>query len=110
MQREFSGALTERVMVQLPVDTPDGSGGFTRAWQDGLEMWAQILPQALDERRYGGHVAALNRFVVLVRRDGAIRLDARLKWQGRLLSIVAVEDDPATKDRWRISTIEEREQ
>jgi head-tail adaptor len=110
MANEFSGALDQRVTVQLPVDGPDGGGGFVRVWQDMAEIWAHVAPQALDERRYGGHVATVNRYVVLVRRDGALPLTARLRWRGRLLGILAVEEDPASKDRWRIAAAEEREQ
>ncbi len=110
MTVEFSGVIAERITLQRPVDTPDGGGGFVRVWQDVQEMWAQILLRAQDERRYGGHVAGVNRYDILVRRDGAIPLDARVRWREHLLAIVAVEHDPTVEDRVRIGAIEEREQ
>jgi head-tail adaptor len=93
----------------LPVDTSDGGGGTSRGWQDVREIWANIRPIAQDERRYAGHVATRGRYDVFVRRDGDIALVARLLWRERVLTIVAVEDDPAYEDRLRIIAEQERE-
>lgn len=108
MTDEFSGALRQRVTLQMPVDTPDGGGGQFRNWRDIGDFWAAILPQAQDERRYAGHVATRNRYHILMRRDGDIPLTARLRWGARTLTILAVEDDHAQRDRIRIIAEQER--
>jgi head-tail adaptor len=110
MKPEFSGMLSERITLQLPVDTQDGGGGFVRIWQNMQDLWAQVSVQPQDERRYGGHIAGVTHYTITIRRDGAVPLQARLLWRGRLLSILAVADDPTAKDRLRISASEEREQ
>jgi SPP1 family predicted phage head-tail adaptor len=109
MSTEFSGALDQRVTLQIPVDAPDGGGGAVRNWQDLQDLWAHIVPQSQDERRYAGHVATRNRYDIFVRRDGDIPLVARLLWEKRRLTILAVEDDPARPDRLRITAEQERE-
>jgi SPP1 family predicted phage head-tail adaptor len=109
MSTEFSGALDQRVTVQIPIDTSDGGGGSSRTWQDVRDFWAYVVPQSQDERRYAGHVATRNRYDVFVRRDGDIPLIARLLWNKRRLTILAVEDDPAHLDRLRIIAEQERE-
>jgi SPP1 family predicted phage head-tail adaptor len=109
MTQEFSGALNQRITLQLPVDTTDGGGGSQRSWQDSGEFWAAILPQAQDERRYAGHIATRNRYHIVMRRDCDVPLAARLLWGSRRLTILSVEDDPATKDRLRIIAEQERE-
>jgi SPP1 family predicted phage head-tail adaptor len=108
MSMEFSGALDQRVMLQLPADTTDGGGGTHRSWQDVRELWAQVQPMPQDERRYAGHVATRNRYNIAVRRDGDIPLVARLLWRERVLTILAVEDDPSRDDRLRIIAEQER--
>jgi head-tail adaptor len=109
MSTEFSGALDQRVTLQIPLDAPDGGGGTSRSWQDLREFWAYIVPQAQDERRYAGHVATRNRYDVFVRRDGDVPLTGRLLWNKRRLTILAVEDDPARPDRFCIIAEQERE-
>jgi SPP1 family predicted phage head-tail adaptor len=109
MTHEFSGALNQRIMLQLPVDSADGGGGQQRNWQNAGELWAHIMPQTQDERRYAGHVATRSRYHILVRRDGDIPLAARFLWGARKLAILVVEDDPADPDRLRIIAEQERE-
>jgi head-tail adaptor len=110
MSTEFSGALDQRVILQAPIDKADGGGGKARIWQDVCIFWANIVPQAQDERRYAGHVATRNLYTVRLRRDGEIPLAARLLWGKRTLTIVAVDDDPARPDRLSITAEQEREQ
>jgi head-tail adaptor len=109
MSTEFSGALSQRITLQMPVDAPDGGGGAARTWQTISEIWAHIVPQAQDERRYAGHVATRNRYEVFVRRDGNVPLVARLLWGNRRLTILAVDTDPVCSDRLHIIAEQERE-
>lgn len=110
MSTEFSGALDQRIILQLPTDRADGGGGKARTWQDIRTFWANIAPQVQDERRYAGHVATRNRYIVQLRRDDDIPLAARLLWGKRTLTIIAVDDDPARHDRLFIIAEQEREQ
>jgi SPP1 family predicted phage head-tail adaptor len=110
MSTEFSGALDQRLMLQRPVDVTDGGGGQSRTWQNVQEFWAQVRLHVQDEHRYAGHVATRQRYIISLRRDGDVPLDSRVLWRGQPLTIVAVEDDPATTDRLRIIAEREREQ
>jgi SPP1 family predicted phage head-tail adaptor len=107
--QEFSGKIDQRIILQLPADTEDGGGGAVRNWQTASEHWAQVIPRLFDEQRYAGHTATHMRYDILLRRDGMVPLEARLLWQGRLLTILAVNEDPATPDRCHILAEQERE-
>ncbi len=109
MSTEFAGALDQRVILQVPIDRADGGGGKARLWQDIRTLWANVVPQVQDERRYAGHIATRNRYTVQVRRDGDIPLVARLLWDKHILTIVALNNDPARRDRLVISAEQERE-
>ncbi|MGQ4272460.1 phage head closure protein [Terrihabitans sp. B22-R8] len=36
------GRLRHRIVVEEPVDVPDGAGGFARTWRDAGTVWADI--------------------------------------------------------------------
>jgi SPP1 family predicted phage head-tail adaptor len=110
MSKEFSGTLDQRITLQLPIDSTDDGGGNSRSWQNLVDIWSHIASRPQDERRYAGHISTRNRYQILIRRDGDIPLAARLLWGKRILTILAVEDDPDSADRTRIIAEQEREQ
>lgn len=36
------GKLNDRILIQTPVRTPDGAGGFTNIWQDVKAVYADV--------------------------------------------------------------------
>lgn len=42
--------LRHQITIEQPVNTPDGAGGFTRAWQTFLSGWAEIAPKTASQR------------------------------------------------------------
>ncbi|MGE6743522.1 phage head closure protein [Allorhizobium pseudoryzae] len=38
------GAMTARLVREVPVDTPDGQGGAVRGWVEAGKLWARIEP------------------------------------------------------------------
>lgn len=38
------GAMTARLVREVPVDTPDGQGGSSRNWVEAGRLWARIEP------------------------------------------------------------------
>lgn len=53
-----AGFLRHRLVIEAPVETPDGAGGVTRAHVDVATVWGRVLPQRpterVDEDRLGG--------------------------------------------------------
>lgn len=43
-QRFPAGRLKRKITLQQPILTPDGGGGYTRSWQDVVDLWAEVLP------------------------------------------------------------------
>jgi len=43
-------------MLQAEVRVPDGIGGYTRSWQDVVELWAEIKPISGNEKLFGNKI------------------------------------------------------
>ena len=87
-----AGELNRRLVLQAPVETPDGAGGVTRAYQDIAPLWAKLAPFAAR----GGVVAAArgatvtHRIVIRVRPDVTTR--QRFRLGTRVFRIVTVRE------------------
>jgi len=44
MQSFRPGDLNRRLVLEAPVETPDGAGGVTRTYQTVTTLWAQVTP------------------------------------------------------------------
>ena len=42
------GRLRHRLMLETPVDMPDGAGGVSRSWTDAGAVWAAVEPVAAE--------------------------------------------------------------
>lgn len=43
-------------MLQEEIRVPDGIGGYTRSWQDVVELWAEIKPISGNEKLLGNKI------------------------------------------------------
>jgi len=85
------GDLRERVRLEVPVDTPDGSGGVQRSYQEAWTAWAQILPQGAEPHTSAERAGEVRRFEVRLRRPPSPPARGmRLIWKSRRLEIEAV--------------------
>ncbi len=73
------GDLNRRIVLQQPVETEDGGGGKTVAWQDVAEVWAQVEPISSQERLFAGQTMAEVTHRVRLR----FRSDVRSSWRIR---------------------------
>lgn len=46
--------LTRRLVLERPVESPDGGGGVRREWQALGAHWAEVRPSGAIERSFGG--------------------------------------------------------
>lgn len=51
--------LTRRLVLEAPVESPDGGGGTTRGWETLGVHWAEVRASAAVERTLGGIEASL---------------------------------------------------
>lgn len=91
------GAMTARLVREVPVDMPDGQGGVARNWVEAGRLWARIEPvtQHKDEVRAGAEgVTVTHR--IWVSGFAGLAAGERLVKGTRLFAIKAVRDPDET--------------
>ena len=100
MGDEMAGALRERVAMETWVDDRDDAGGSTGYWHGRGMAFAAVVPDAGAVRAVVGEARrSTRRWRVTLRRPVDAGLTSRLIWQGLVLMVLAVEDDPRLPDR-----------
>jgi head-tail adaptor len=98
MADEFAGALCERVVIEAWVTARDDAGAEVGHWLAGPERRAAIEPDGAG-RGDGEARRARRRWRVTLRQPVTVGLTSRLRWDGQLLAVLAVETDPRRRDR-----------
>lgn len=98
MADELSGTLVQRVGIQTWVDLRDDAGAAAGYWQAAGAAYAAISADG------GGAVVgearrSQRRWRVTLRAPVAVSLTSRLLWNGAVLAVLAVENDPRQADR-----------
>jgi len=86
------GRLCKRVVLEKPVDTPDGFGGFTRSWVSGSTFAADIVPVRAVEGEFGEGHAGLVTHRIVIRGRSDIASGNRLRLGVRIFEIRAIHD------------------
>ncbi len=86
------GRLSKRVVLEKPVDTPDGFGGFVRSWVSGAVFAADIVPLRAGEGEFGEGRAALVTHRIVIRGRTDIASGDRLRLGARLFAVRAIHD------------------
>jgi head-tail adaptor len=108
MSGEFSGALTQRVLVQRRAATRDDLGGASGAWTTIATLWAAIEPITPASWGEGDLPAAAPRWRATIRAAADVAIGDRLQWRGLLFAVRTVEADPAMPDRLTLMLEEDR--
>lgn len=87
------GVLRHRLVLEAPVETPDGSGGTVRGFAPEAELWGLIQPMGGTEARRQDRLAQRLTHRVLIRRRGGLTAAHRLRRGARLFDIRAVLED-----------------
>lgn len=98
MADELAGLLVERVVIEDWLDVRDDAAASAGHWQARGSAFAAIVPDG------GGAIEgearrSRRRWRVVLRAPVVVALTSRLIWQGRILAVLAVEDDPRQRDR-----------
>ena len=100
------GALTARLVLERPVETPDGQGGVARSFTALATLWARIEPvQArADEAAGAAPVTVTHRIWLRARGDlaGGMRLR-----KGTRLFVLRAFRDPDETARYTLCDCEE---
>ena len=73
--------LRQRVLLESPTDTPDGLGGYSRAWSSVATVWAQVTPSQGSEHVIAQGVRAQAAYDVRIRYRSDASANWRVTWQ-----------------------------
>jgi head-tail adaptor len=89
-----AGELKHRLVLEAPVETPDGAGGVSRGYAPVATVWAAL---AATSDRADTAAAALGAVVthrIIMRAGPEVTARHRFRLGARLFRIVAVRTDP----------------
>lgn len=95
--------LRHRLTLQQEVKTPDGAGGYTRAWQNIADLWAEISPISTrviygSEKLFAGQMQASLSHKVTIRYRSGLSTAMRLLFDNRIFNIRAIYNVQENKD------------
>jgi SPP1 family predicted phage head-tail adaptor len=100
------GQFTARLDLEAPLETGDGQGGVTTAWQVVATLWARIEPTGMDASELGGQDRAIVTHRIWIRyRDGVVPA-MRFRKGSRSFTLSALRDPDETR-RWLLCLCEE---
>lgn len=86
------GRYNHRLVVEAPIETPDGAGGVSRSFMTLATLWAEVTPLAARADTQAGSLGAVATHRILVRAGVEITTRHRLRLGTREFTIVTVRD------------------
>jgi SPP1 family predicted phage head-tail adaptor len=86
------GSLDRRLIIEAPVETPDGAGGVVRAYEAVATVWASITPVTARADVEADHSGALITHRIVIRNGPELSTQHRLRNGGRVFTIAAFRD------------------
>ena len=91
------GRMTARLVLEAPVEAPDGQGGASIGWQAVHSLWARLEPVRVAEREEAGAGTATIGQRIWVRFRGDIVAGQRFRKGGRIFLVRWVRDPDETR-------------
>ncbi|MCF6370472.1 phage head closure protein [Rhizobium halophilum] len=91
------GQMTARLVLEAPVEMPDGQGGVTVTWEEVRSLWARMEPVRVSERQEAGaeSVTISHRIWIWFRED--VVAGQRFRKDARLFAVTLVRDPDETR-------------
>jgi SPP1 family predicted phage head-tail adaptor len=87
------GDLNRRLVLEAPVETPDGTGGVTRSYGAAITLWAQVEPVSARHLVIADVPGATVTHRIIVRRRADITTHHRFAEGDVTYRIVSLRDD-----------------
>lgn len=100
------GELRARLVLEQPVDTPDGAGGVTRSYATVATLWAAVTPMSARGDVVAAGLAATVTHRITIRARGDVTTRHRLRDGTRIFRIASLRDQD---DRGRFIEIHAEE-
>lgn len=84
------GRLKTRLVIEAPVDAPDGQGGVTRTYAPQTTVWAALSAQSAHAGVQADAVGAALRVRVILRGHLQLTLQHRLNDNGEIYRILGL--------------------
>lgn len=93
-----AGKLNQQICILIPIDEPDGQGGFRRSWKKDKTVWGEVVENEPMLGTVVGKEVLLASYKVKIRKqDYQISGLNCLEWRGRRLEIVDFSDYQSKK-------------
>ena len=90
------GMLSHELVLEEPVETPDGAGGFTIVWNALATVWARLEPLNPETEVWAGRAPSEQTHRVTLRYRTDVRQGMRFRKLTRLFPILSVQDADET--------------
>lgn len=100
------GALSARLVLERPVETPDGQGGVAQSFSALATLWARIEPVSARAEEAAGAMPVTVTHRIWLRRRNDLSGGMRLRKGARLFSIHTFRD-PDETGRYTLCDCEE---
>lgn len=103
------GALNQRLVLEAPVETPDGAGGVARSYTDVATVWAAVTPMSARDATVAAAAGNTVTHRILVRARTDVTTRHRLRQATRVWRIATVREEDASGRFLRIEAEERRD-
>ena len=99
MQLRFidAGQLRTQMVLEDPVETADGQGGFAVTWSERATLWAMVEPSGSRAALFADRAAVLSTHRIWLRHRDDVRPGQRLRRGTRSYRIDQSEDADGTR-------------
>ena len=87
------GKLKHRLVLEAPVETPDGAGGVARSYVHAATLWAEVTPLSARERVLADASGTSVTHRIRIRTRGDVTRRHRLRLGVRIFRIATVRED-----------------
>jgi head-tail adaptor len=96
---EFAGTLRERILIERPISVRNAMGLREPGWEQVCRCLAAVTLETIGAESEGQALSAMPKYRLTIRQRDGIALDQRVTWNGRILMVRQLLDDPRAKDR-----------
>ncbi|MEO7750896.1 MAG: head-tail adaptor protein [Sphingomicrobium sp.] len=96
---EFAGTLNQRVTIEQPVSVRNAMGLQEPGWTSVCRCLASVNLDSVGPESEAQALSAMPRYRVTIRAREGIALGHRVSWNGRVLMVRQLIEDPVRRDR-----------
>ncbi len=87
-----AGDLNRRLVLEQPVETPDGEGGVTRSYQTVASVWASVTPLSAKSDASADNPGAVIAYRIVIRAGRDVTTRHRFREGDTIFRIASVRE------------------